>query len=1192
MSLSLSSDERQENIRDHGLLGSEHLGLVADCTALLAAKDALIGTGENARTLNWSGDRAISEWDGVTLAGTPKRVTRLHLPKRVGNTRVLTGVIPEQLGSLAKLKHLSLVSNQLMGAIPGELGELGSLSYLSLHTNRLSGSIPAELGKLKSLQQLYLRSNSLSGAVPMELGNLGNLFLLDLRNNSLSDAIPTELGNLELSHLWLAGNSFSCVPPDLRSFTNTDLASLNLPDCKPEVSIAAVASSVEEGTAAAFTVTRRGSKVAALTVKVRVTDGEGAFLQGADPREETVTIAAGALSKRLELDTDDDETDEPDGSVTATVRANTAVYDIDPTAGAATVAVTDNDEPPSCLTGTAVPNPNDNPGLVADCTALLAAKDALIGTGENARTLNWSADTAITSWDGIGKEGVTGTPKRVTRLHLPKRVGNDRILTGVIPEQLGSLAKLAHLVLVGNQLTGAIPAELGELGSLGTLNLSSNSLSGAIPKELGELENLVALYLRSNSLSGAVPKELGNLSQLEILDLSKNNLSDAIPTELGNLGNLQYLRLAGNAFTDCVPPDLRDVTSNDVASLNLPDCDVVAPAIVGTPVATVGGDPDDKIAAKGETITVTFLTSEPVAEPTVKIADQMAIVSDVSSLVAKTSWKAVYTPSVAGVSIANVTFDVGELEDASGNTFDPNKIYTGIAIDTIAPTVTVGKATTSGNEGYAKEHDTITVPFATSPDLAADPTATIGGEMAKVDPNDNEATAAKEWTATYTVLGDVNVTSARFVLDALMDAAGNVTDPVTVDTNIEIDTIAPTISGDPKYSVTGDDGVAELNELITVKFVISEDVSKPTATIGGQTATVVPTTVGSKTNWTAKYTVDRTLVVDDALFDITGLVDLAGNTADPDALKTGIEIDSPLVHTLTTYVSPTAGGRVTVAEEGGATGALDISEPTSHKYEDGTQVRAKPITNDGYRFNEWIGAACETDTNPQAGANDCLITMDADKSITAFFVSQCELVVNDASGGKGLGSTTVDCGTTVTATADPDDDHRFGSWTGVEVCESQDDTCDLTVGTAGGPPVTLTLTPIFVEQCMVSVGDPDNGTITATGDDVTGTHDSPWEGDCGTVVTIKAVADSGYCWSGWDDAAVGETDTCEKEKTRRITITADTAPRVYSATFKKAPQCELEVTSGGGGSASRRRHLRLQHDPVHLRHGGRWLPVR
>ena len=50
----------------------------------------------------------------------------------------------------------------------------------------------------------------------------------------------------------------------------------------------------------------------------------------------------------------------------------------------------------TCSGGTVVPDPSDHPELVSDCEALLSARDALAGTAN----LNWSLDTALTTWDG------------------------------------------------------------------------------------------------------------------------------------------------------------------------------------------------------------------------------------------------------------------------------------------------------------------------------------------------------------------------------------------------------------------------------------------------------------------------------------------------------------------------------------------------------------------------------------------------------------------------------------------------------------------------------------------------------------------------------------------------------------------------------------------------------------------------
>ena len=50
-----------------------------------------------------------------------------------------------------------------------------------------------------------------------------------------------------------------------------------------------------------------------------------------------------------------------------------------------------------------------NPGLVSDCDMLLAALDILAGSG----LLNWSGNTAITSWDGVTIDGPLNLPATV-----------------------------------------------------------------------------------------------------------------------------------------------------------------------------------------------------------------------------------------------------------------------------------------------------------------------------------------------------------------------------------------------------------------------------------------------------------------------------------------------------------------------------------------------------------------------------------------------------------------------------------------------------------------------------------------------------------------------------------------------------------------------------------------------------------
>ena len=260
---------------------ADNPGLVSDCETLLGAKDTLRGT----ETLNWSADHAMPSWTGVTVAGTPQRVTKLviesgtlngAIPASLGDLSALThlrlgwnqltGTIPPGLGNLTRLTQLNLAGNRLSGAIPPELGSIGAslthlvlsgpsplpsgigltgsippeLGYLSglqslyLDGNRLTGTIPTRLGRLANLTWLLLTRNQLSGPIPTQLGDLTTLSQLQLQDNNLSGAIPTQLGDLRnLRKAYLKDNSgfTGCVPRGLGDVRFNDVAHLNLPYC-------------------------------------------------------------------------------------------------------------------------------------------------------------------------------------------------------------------------------------------------------------------------------------------------------------------------------------------------------------------------------------------------------------------------------------------------------------------------------------------------------------------------------------------------------------------------------------------------------------------------------------------------------------------------------------------------------------------------------------------------------------------------------------------------------------------------------------------------------------------------------------------------------------------------------------------------------------------------------------------------
>ncbi|RVW14270.1 hypothetical protein CK203_095389 [Vitis vinifera] len=59
-------------------------------------------------------------------------------------------------------------------------------------------------------------------------------------------------------------------------------------------------------------------------------------------------------------------------------------------------------------------------------------------------------------------------------------------------------------------------------------------LSGKVPEWLGSSSNLKILNLRSNIFDESIPPELCQLKKIQILDLSNNNMSGTIPGCLNN----------------------------------------------------------------------------------------------------------------------------------------------------------------------------------------------------------------------------------------------------------------------------------------------------------------------------------------------------------------------------------------------------------------------------------------------------------------------------------------------------------------------------------------------------------------------------------------------------------------------------------------------------------------------------------
>ncbi len=537
-------------------------GLVRDCAVLLDALDALVGDGDPP---NWSAERPITEWAGVSVGGSPPRVVGLfrhsifagHLPSVLGqlsalesldlHSQELTGDIPAELGLLANLRSMDLQANQLTGEIPSELGRLSQLRVLNLRWNRVTGEIPPELGRLSQLRELHLGRTALTGEIPPELGRLSELEVLDL--GTWSGRFPVELGQLtKLRYLNLRVVSMTgCIPPSLAPFSlYWDLAF-----CRESAAESALP-----------------PPDAAL---VNACSNDGAVAEP-DDHPGLVQDCAVLLEAKPILAADESLLN---WSADLPMRLWKGI-----TVEGSPLRVTD-----LWLTS------DDLGGRIP----------AGLGRLSHLREL-WLSGNQLTG----------PIPPELGQLwNLRNLWLGDNRLSGEIPTALADLRFLREMRLGDNEITGHIPVALTSMSTLTHLGLRDNRLSGPIPIELANLTNLDYLQLNGNRLTGPIPPELFSLQELGELDLRDNLLTGPLPPQLATFdGSGWGLRLGGNLLTGCLSFHARDVIT-DFHDLGLAYCE--CPALLSSgasPEPGVGGDgiplmPHDTTAVAG-TYRVTF----------------------------------------------------------------------------------------------------------------------------------------------------------------------------------------------------------------------------------------------------------------------------------------------------------------------------------------------------------------------------------------------------------------------------------------------------------------------------------------------------------------------------------------------------------------------------------------------------------
>ena len=162
----------------------------------------------------------------------------------------------------------------------------------------------------------------------------------------------------------------------------------------PAVSVEAAASSVTEGAAAAFTLSRLGDTAAALTVSVSVSE-DGAVLAGTPPTE--AVFAAGAATVDFTVATEDDEVAGDGSVVTVSLVAGTG-YAVDANASEAMVTVEDDDATPENAAPTGLPT---IAGTVRVGETLTAATSGIADAD--------GLTNAVFTWQWIANDGTADT---------------------------------------------------------------------------------------------------------------------------------------------------------------------------------------------------------------------------------------------------------------------------------------------------------------------------------------------------------------------------------------------------------------------------------------------------------------------------------------------------------------------------------------------------------------------------------------------------------------------------------------------------------------------------------------------------------------------------------------------------------------------------------------------------------------
>ena len=558
-------------------------------------------------------------------------------------------------------------------------------------------------------------------------------------------------------------------------------------DDTPEVRITAGNSPITEGAAATFAVTASTASASALTVNVSVVDS-GSFISGTAPT--TVTILAGQTSAVLRVATEDDTTDEPGGTLTATLTASADYVVAAAPGNQAIVVVNDNDG--TADPGVTITAVNASVAEGTDATFTVEASSAAPTGG---LTVNVSVTESGSFISGTPPQTVMIPDAMTTATLTVSTVGDsidelDGTITATVTSGTGYMVGMDSSAVVtvtdDDDPVVSIAAGASPVGE-GTSALFEVSASTVQASDL-----VVSVSVDD----GTADFIAGPPPTMVTIPSGESSVTLSVPTEEDRIvetdGPITATLTTGSGYTVAMSPDnsaMVTVTDNDVAGITVtPTSGLTTTEAGGTDTFTVvldtqptanvviGVSSSDETEGTVSTDMLTFTASDwnqpqPVTVTGVDDMNDDGTVSYTIELAAATSMDLNYR----GVDPADVSVSNADDDGAIESTV----------------TITAGGGVTEGGDA------TFTV--AASPPPTSDLTV-------NVDVVDNGAFASSTETGARTLMipmGDTTATLTVSTMDDNIDEAdGTITATLTADTGMDYTVGTPSIA---QVAVTDDD---------------------------------------------------------------------------------------------------------------------------------------------------------------------------------------------------------------------------------------------------------------------------------------------------------------------------------------------------------------------------------------------------